>query len=289
LPEEEDRLEDHLSGCAECSRELEVHRRMGGALDSLAIKAPAGLLNECRRDLMRTVDREAPMQMRARPGAWASFRDGFSALFAGFLRFRQPLGAVALLALGWFSARLTTTPATVSERLPSQEVVSANVRSVQPDASGRVQIALDETRRRMISGRLEDENIRQLLLAATREQDNPAVRVQSVGLLQAQAPEVKQALLRAALHDPSAAVRLKAVEGLRGIAADFDVRNTLSQVLLTDENPGVRIRTIDLLMEHRDNSMVGVLQDVVQKENNGYVRMQCERALKAMNASVGTF
>jgi hypothetical protein len=33
----------------------------------------------------------------------------------------------------------------------------------------------------------------------------------------------------------------------------------------------------------------GVLQEVVQKENNSYVRLRCQRALEDMNASVGTF
>ena len=35
--------------------------------------------------------------------------------------------------------------------------------------------------------------------------------------------------------------------------------------------------------------MVGVLQQLVSKESNGYVRQRCERALEEMNASVGTF
>jgi hypothetical protein len=44
-----------------------------------------------------------------------------------------------------------------------------------------------------------------------------------------------------------------------------------------------------MLVAHRDDDVVGVLQDLMQKENNSYVRMKSEQALKAMNASVGTF
>jgi hypothetical protein len=40
---------------------------------------------------------------------------------------------------------------------------------------------------------------------------------------------------------------------------------------------------------HRDDSMVGVLQNLVQTEDNNYVRLKCEKALKDMNASIGTF
>jgi len=46
---------------------------------------------------------------------------------------------------------------------------------------------------------------------------------------------------------------------------------------------------VDLLVSHRDDSMVSVLQDVVQKEDNNYIRLKLEKALKDMNASIGTF
>ena len=105
-------------------------------------------------------------------------------MFAALVRFRQPLGAMALLALGFFAARLTTGPQRIAApAMPASDVVYSSIRSVQPDPSGRVEIAIDETRRRMVSGRLDDGNIRRLLLAAMREDDNPAVRVESVGIL----------------------------------------------------------------------------------------------------------
>jgi hypothetical protein len=67
------------------------------------------------------------------------------------------------------------------------------------------------------------------------------------------------------------------------------VRKTLAQVLLTDDNAAVRMQVVDLLVAHRDDSMVGMLQSRMQREDNGYVRLKCEKALKEMNASIGTF
>jgi hypothetical protein len=49
------------------------------------------------------------------------------------------------------------------------------------------------------------------------------------------------------------------------------------------------MQAVDVLVAHRDGSMVGVLQDVVQREDNDYIRRKLEQALKDMNASVGTF
>jgi len=154
-----------------------------------------------------------------------------------------------------------------------------------------VQIALDETRRRVISGRLEDLNIQRLLMAAAREQDNPGVRVESVDLLKDRgaSADVRRALLDVVMHDSNAGVRLKALEGLKTFASEDDVRKTLAQVLLKDQNPGVRIQAIDLLIAHQDSTTVGLLQTLVEKEDNNYVRMRCQNALREMNASVGTF
>ena len=90
-------------------------------------------------------------------------------------------------------------------------------------------------------------------------------------------------------HDSNAGVRLKALDGLKPLADDPQVRKTLAQVLLADDNPAVRMQVVDLLVSRRDDSMVGVLQNLVQKEDNSYVRLKCEKALKDMNASIGTF
>jgi hypothetical protein len=217
------------------------------------------------------------------------FLEALAATLAGFHRYRTPVGAVALVALGFFAARFTGAGLPASSLSPAGEVFST-VRSVQPDSSGRVRIALDETRRRVVSGATGDPGIQRLLLAAARE-DNPAVRVESVGLLTSRgdSEEVRDALLNAVAHDSNAGVRLKALDGLKPLAGDPQVRKTLAQVLLADDNPAVRMQVVDLLVSHRDDSMVGVLQNLVQKEDNNYVRLKCEKALKDMNASIGTF
>jgi hypothetical protein len=67
------------------------------------------------------------------------------------------------------------------------------------------------------------------------------------------------------------------------------VRKTLANVLLKDDNPGVRVQAIDLLTAHHDDSIVGVLQDVIQKEDDGYIRTRARDLLQTMKASVGTY
>jgi hypothetical protein len=288
-PEEEEQVEDHLHRCARCAGELEQHRRMTAALDGRQAEPSEAMLAECRRDLLMAVYRDRVRAARPAQGVWQSFSASMAAAWSGVWRLRQPVGALALLAVGFYAARFTG-PSSAAPASGLNDEAFATVRSVQPDASGKVQIAFDETRRRSVSGRLADDHIRKLLLAATRD-DNAAVRVESVGLLTGLpgSDEIRGALLHAIASDPNAGVRLRALEGLKPAASDPRVRKTLAQVLLTDDNPAVRMQVIDLLVEHRDNSIVGILQNVVQKEDNNYVRLKCEKALKDWNASIGTF
>jgi len=289
MPEEEDRLEEHLHGCAACTREMERQRALAAALDRRRAEVPPTLLDACRADLLAAIQGGASRSGKPAKGPWTLFLEALAGTLGGFNRYRTPVGAVALVAVGFFAARFTGAGVPASSLSPAGEVFST-VRSVEPDSSGRVQIAFDETRRRVLSGPTGDRDIQRLLLAAARE-DNPAVRVESVDLLKSRAGsgEVRNALLNAVAHDSNAGVRLKALDGLKPLADDPQVRKTLAQVLLADDNPAVRMQVVDLLVSRRDDSMVGVLQNLVQKEDNSYVRLKCEKALKDMNASIGTF
>jgi hypothetical protein len=115
--------------------------------------------------------------------------------------------------------------------------------------------------------------------------------VESIGLLSpgTDTAEVRDALLGALDRDPNAGVRLKALDKLKPLAADPEVRKTMARVLQTDDNAAVRMQIVDLLVTRRDESTVGVLQSVVQREDNSGVRQKLEKALKDLNASVGTF
>ncbi len=281
--EAEERLEEHCSGCTACGTELRRQKKLGSFLDRSRADVHPALLAECRAEFAR---RMASSGEIVRPQHfWARWHDWWHALLHTSIRMSVPVGAMALVAMGYFGARLT--PGNAS----GLEGVVSSVRSVEPDQSGSVRISLDETRRKIVSGRLDDPGIQRMLLTAVRDEANPGVRVESMALLRNQAGStiVRQALLEAVAHDPNPGVRLKALDGLNTFAADPAVRRTLSRVLLDDSNPGVRIRVIDLLVAHHDEDMVGVLQNLVRKEDNSYVRARCENALQDLNASVGTF
>jgi len=291
-PDEEDRVEQHIDGCAACAREAERHRAVTAALEQHQMRPSAALLAECRHDLMRAVYRDEAPAVQAATG-WGHIRQGFADLFPALFRLRMPIGAMALVALGFVSARFSMPGADLP---PNTEAnVISSVRSVQaaPEGApaGDVRIVLDETHRRTVEGSMNDGNIQRLLLAAAHDENNPGVRVESVDILKnhSDSSEIRGLLLNRVVNDPNAGVRLKALDGLRQFTGDPEVRKVLAEVLLHDDNAGVRIQAVDELTSHTDDNMVGVLQNVVQKEDNGYVRRRCEKALKDLNASVGTF
>src|SRR5438067_251394 len=68
--------------------------------------------------------------------------------------------------------------------------------------------------------------------------------------------QVRQALIAAARQDQNPAVRMKALESLRDASADDDVRQALLDALQHDANPGVRVEAVNVLvgsLQHRDS------------------------------------
>lgn len=284
-PSVEDAIESHLAECDSCTKELARHRAFLTLMDDRRVDADDALLAACRSDLRAVVSSASAPPVRS-----TDWMETIRNFWRFDIPFRVPVGAMALVALGFFAARFTPERFG-GVRAGLAEPMFSSVRSVEPDASGHVRISVDDVRRRQVSGSLADANIQQLLLEAAREESNPGVRVESIGLLKnrVDSEEVRNALLDALTRDPNPGVRLKALEGLRPYAGNAAVRKTLASVLVKDDNAGVRVQAIDLLTTHRDESIVGALQSALEFEDNTYVRAQCERLLAEMKASVGTY
>ena len=294
--ETEETLEAHLADCAICQKELARHRKFLELLDERDAMVDAGLLVECRNELSRAVRRQIAVEGSHSAGwrGWQRATEYLRDLSRVHIPFRIPVGAMALMFLGFLAARYTPEKfGGVREALAAP--MFSSVSSVEPDASGQVQIAVDQTRRRLVSGTPEDPSIQELLVSGVNDGTNPTVRLRSIQILHeapsnnADSQQVCLALRGALDHDPSAAVRLKALDGLKQCATDAAVRTTLANALRKDDDPNVRMKAIDLLAAHHDDSIVGVLQSLVQREDNPYVRGQMTQMLAQFNASPGTY
>lgn len=282
----EDDFEAHLAECEDCTAELALQRKMLEVLDARPQSNDAALLTECRMDFRRAM-RVERLEPRASNNLWEKLRH----ISEWHIPMRVPVGAIALVALGWFGAKYAPEQFGGVKAGLGTEPMFSSVRSVEPDGAGRVQISVDDVHRRVISGTPQDPRIQGLLLSAVKEESNPGIRVESIGILKngADSEIVRRALLDAVSRDPNPGVRLKALDGLKAYAGDPEVRKTLASVLLKDDNAGVRVQAIDLLTSHRDDALVGVLQQIVEREDNTYVRARCKNMLQEMKASVGTY
>ena len=140
MPEEEDRLEEHLHACAGCTREMERQRAIAAALDRCQAEVPPMLIESCRADLRAAIQGGAPRFFEPAKGPWTLFLEALAATLAGFHRYRTPVGAVALVAVGFFAARFTGAGVPASSLSPAGEVFST-VRSVEAGSPAPVKRA----------------------------------------------------------------------------------------------------------------------------------------------------
>ena len=201
---------------------------------------------------------------------------------------------MALVALGFFAARWTglrrrPAPVATASVLPSDDVF-ATVRSVRPDPAGQVQIAFDETRRRVVSGTHGRSGDSEAPAGGGARRERLGAGGIDGSLEGAHRVErgagrpVERAGARSERRRPAEGARGSEAPGRRSAGAQDPVAGAAE-----DANPAVRMQVVDLLVAHRDDSVVGVLQGLVQREDNNYVRLKLEKALKDMNASIGTF
>ncbi len=294
--DEEELVEGHMDECAACRAALAREKAMFAALDGAEIIPAPGALEDSRAELRRRLTSAGRAAQSNAPvrGAnwWDKVREGFTINFHFAPGIAQVAGAAAMLVLGFVTARMA--PNSFLGNLRQESVIpstTSRVRYVEPVSPGRVQIVVDETHQRVLSGSLDDQAIQRLLLTAAKDPSDAGLRVESVDLLKnnSQSAEIRKALVYALEHDPNAGVRLKALDGLKQFAEDPDTRQALTSVLLKDDNPGVRTQVIDLLVQRHTDAMVGVLQELMEKEDNGYIRMRCQKLLQEMNASVETY
>jgi hypothetical protein len=312
--DQEELVDQHIDACSACHAALARQKSLHAAIDDIAVLAAPSLLASCREDLFETLRLQqrsrgdAPHESSRASESWwsqvaASFEGKWHATWF------KPAGAFALLAIGFMAARFVPFLASAGGASAGQANYSAmdlanlgaaQVRNVQRDADGRVNIVLNETKQRTVSGNMQDAMIRNLLMAAAKGSDDPGLRAETVTILVngAASADVRDALVFALENDQNAVVRWRAMEGLKSYAHDPAVQTALANVLQHDLNPGMRTQAIDLLTSETgpmiDRDVVGVLQEMVSRqddarEDNTYVRQRAQRMLEAVKASAGVY
>lgn len=224
--QEEEDLEAHLEKCGECSFELERERSLQRVFDFAEMAVPPGMAAQSRRQLMASI-----AGLRENQGFWHRLVERSGIRWRFVSPALQPIGALALLALGYLGARVYPwQPGVGVGELSMTGPVASHVRTVEPGNAGQIRIMVEEARQRVFTGRPDSEDIRKWLVAGTQDPSDPGLRVESVNALagQADSQEVRSTLLWVLQHDSNAGVRLKALEGLKSYAGDPATRQVLS-------------------------------------------------------------
>lgn len=296
----EEQFEAHVNECAFCHRALAREKALHTALNSQQLDVPLDLLAECRQGLRNAIGAEAatrkpmlffrprwPRFLNVSLNRWsAQVALGSFLVFVGF-------GCARLIDRHGVPGGLQNTAANFMGVLSP----SSHIRDVEPNGSGEVRIIIDQVNEHQIVGRVDDKNIRRLLLAAAKDPGDPGIRADSVDLLKDQpGADVRDALLYSVLHDTNAAVRIKALEGLRQFATNAQTRNTVKFVLQHDESPEVRSEAIDILAPANQPvelspDLIGTLQEFVRsgQQSDDYARARALELLRQLNAPVDLY
>jgi anti-sigma factor RsiW len=262
-------IETHLATCSACAARLAEERALREALACTPQPADnldsAGfLLSQCRSELAEALDdlSAPPVHAHWRPFGWLRRWMALRPAWSGALLVLFGL-ALGTQAPQWFQAgnvgnstgqalNVLAAPRLTDEQLSKMAVAGISMTPAPDAAPGTVQVQLRAEQPLVLSGNVDDADVRRVLtyVVENGERFDPGVRLDCLDALKARTAdlEVRRALISAVRKDQNPAVRMKALESLRESAPDEAVREVLLDALQHDANPGVRVEAVNLLV-----------------------------------------
>lgn len=293
----EELIETHLSECAFCQLALNREKEWHAAINKQQRDVSPEWLSECRDGLHRQISNEPTSAAHARrmiAGWWHELLDiqitERSYRLAG-VSFLVLLGFAAGKMVNSFQAPWVSSRGLINSAGLIQPAVT-QVQEIRPESGNRVRIILQQVQVREITGNRDDDGVRNLLLGATRESQDPGVRMDSVEILAGQTGlEIRNAIVNAVRNDPNAAVRVKAVESLRQFPLDAVTRDALQFALAHDSDAGVRTEAMDVLVPAQGDfqitpQLLETISNVMQSaQTDEYLRLRCAQILNEQTSA----
>jgi hypothetical protein len=157
----------------------------------------------------------------------------------------------------------------------------------------RIEVSATRDVSEVIEGTPENPEIREalILVLKDRQRFRADARLESLDLLKPYSGDetVRESILWAARNDDNPGVRLRALEGLHGHEQDEKVLLTFVDALLHDPNQGVRVQAINSIRNVVETAksrppsrVVEVLRERMEKDPNIYVRLQSQAAMRQL-------
>ncbi|OLB87595.1 MAG: hypothetical protein AUI12_06510 [Acidobacteria bacterium 13_2_20CM_2_57_6] len=327
---ERKQIEAHVAKCEACTallaEENHLQEAMAGALQPAdKLDASGILLSQCRSELAEALDdlSAPPIQERWRPFGWLRRWMALRPAWSGVLLVLFGI-VVGTQVVPWLqntrngdannqAMNVTAKPPLTPDQLSKITFSGLNFSPSSEAGAPNVQVHLNAEQPMVLSGNVEDSDIRGVLtyVVENGERFDAGVRLDCLEALKAAArdQQVRRALIAAARKDQNPAVRMKALESLRVAASDDDVRQTLLDALEHDANPGVRVEAVNVLvgsLQHGDTEemapeppattapaiagrseedpslerVVRALQQLQHRDPSRYVRLRSAAALR---------
>ena len=266
---ERKQIEAHVAKCEACTallaEENHLQEAMAGALQPAdKLDASGILLSQCRSELAEALDdlSAPPIQERWRPFGWLRRWMALRPAWSGVLLVLFGI-VVGTQVVPWLqntrngdannqAMNVTAKPPLTPDQLSKITFSGLNFSPSSEAGAPNVQVHLNAEQPMVLSGNVEDSDIRGVLtyVVENGERFDAGVRLDCLEALKAAArdQQVRRALIAAARKDQNPAVRMKALESLRVAASDDDVRQTLLDALEHDANPGVRVEAVNVLV-----------------------------------------
>jgi len=295
-------LEQHVTGCEDCRREWKALLALNEELALSPVLEPSpNMLTASRMRLDEALDlmpaRSLTQRFFGNAFRWMGYVQGAPALTtlllgAGFL------GGNFIARYEVAHAPKLPTPVILSNT--SNGAIASVSGIVQTPNSEIVQVNYNRVVPETVQGSLDDPQIRNLLMLGTKLATNNSVHADSVALLANEciaghrcnaegdgdgAMGIRTALLAALRTDKSAAVRMKALDGLKSyVAQDDHVRDAVLVALMNDKSTDVRLRAVSMLEPvQADSSVRQVLRTVSTEDANPAIRTASYTVLQGAN------
>jgi hypothetical protein len=297
-------INEHLLSCNSCREELKYYYRLNEQLTPLASAGVSDdLLLKARTKLRERISVE-----HKRKSLFSRISDTVSFFFNDNYKYvlNGALSAAAGIIIGFFVFKgenvqpvfapdSGTEISTASSVYPDETSGIRNIRLIDADPSDdHIEFSFEAVRQVNVSGNINDEKIRSVLMYAMMNGNNPGVRLNSLNLLKTSDnvdydSEVKEAIISAVKYDDNPGVRREAMKVLKTIPFDQDVKRSYLYVILNDSSSALRIDAINQLLEVSSKGADlnkedrDLFKDKLLDDENSYIRLRAKTILEEYN------
>lgn len=244
----------HLANCPDCQRDFAALTQTANALDAMPTPPPSSRL---RQNFYAMLEEEKHSAANARVAADHERRTHRVSIW----RWLAPLAGCALLALGFFAGQH-------SQPVANSSAQAGIVPALADDATKHEFVALRE---QISQQRQQLDKMTTLVgYSILQQQQNPAnARLKDV-LAAARSENandrVLDDLIQALTFDPSANVRLRAIEALYPHSERATVRAGILAALPREQNPLVQLELIDFVASAQERDATPLLERISADE-----------------------